>query len=137
MTLPLWFTVALWSILLAPPGAAKAPVPAAQPLTAGQAVELALESSRTLAALAHRVEEERANVDVALQIDNPQLRLGDFRSDALLMPALQGDEFESPWEGGGFRSALAPSQPGISRGSQGASRAARGPALRSPGAGPS
>ena len=74
-----------------------------QQLTADQAVKLALESSPALAASGHRIREARARVDVALRIDNPQLRLGPFRSDRLLMPAIENRAYTDPYEDMGFR----------------------------------
>jgi len=68
-----------------------APVRAVDPLSADQAVKLALERSPELSALGHQIEEDRAQVDAALRLRDPQLRFTDFRSSRLLVAPSEDD----------------------------------------------
>lgn len=68
-------------------------------LSIERAVELAVEHSPELRALAFQVAEEDALVDDALRMRNPQLRIADLRSDRLVSPAIDGRPYSShPFE---------------------------------------
>jgi outer membrane protein TolC len=73
---------------------------AAPPLTEDRAVELAVSHSPALRALASRVDEARAQVDVAGRWANPELRVQNLRSDLLLAPALKGSTYSDHPFGG-------------------------------------
>ncbi len=73
---------------------------AAPPLTEERAVELAVSHSPALRALASRVDEARAQVDVAGHWANPELRVQNLRSDLLLAPALEGSTYSDHPFGG-------------------------------------
>ncbi len=63
-------------------GAARADE-AAEPLTAERAVELAVSHSPELKVLEHREREETLKEAVATEVENPELRVGNFRTDHL------------------------------------------------------
>lgn len=62
-------------------------------LTEARAVELALAQSPSLKALSARIDEFRAEVDMASRWENPQLRVQSLRSDLLVAPALSGASY--------------------------------------------
>ncbi len=72
---------------------------AAEPWTEARAVQVALDQSATLAAMRAQVQEQRANVELATPVENPDLRISNFRSDRLLSPAFsQAGYVDPPFE---------------------------------------
>jgi len=67
----------------------------ARSLNADQAVLLALEHSPELTALDCKLQEDRAGVDAALRLRNPQLRISDLRSSRLIV-----EPYNSGWDAG-------------------------------------
>lgn len=68
------------------------------PLSPDEAVRLALENNPQQAVLDANLEEERAESGLALRLENPELRLGDFRSDRLINPLFDGSGYAAPFE---------------------------------------
>lgn len=84
----------LWVVLAAAP-AGDGDVVA---LTPQAAVERAKAHNVDHKALASRVHEEQVKADRWLQLENPELRMGDFRSDRLLNPLFDGSGWDHPLE---------------------------------------
>lgn len=68
------------------------------PLSPADAVRVALDNNPQQAVLEANLEEERAESGLALRLENPELRLGDFRSDRLINPLFDGTPYEAPFE---------------------------------------
>ena len=68
----------------------------AEPLAPDRAVALALAHSAELEARRHQISEAETEVDAALRLPNPTLRLGTFRSDRTLMPLVDDGSYRDP-----------------------------------------